>query len=167
MAPSRKVRYTLAIYFLFFSFLACKTIPEKQSVLKKIVSSTKRNLISGGPLLQDLEDKKRIVVEFWAPWCESCVPSMTYLALMQEQYKKDMLVIALSVEEDEPQVVEFIKKYGIQFPVAIDREGIGAGMSIEVVPTTLIFDQTGTLIYKSMGYSREGSKKIEEIIKSD
>jgi thiol-disulfide isomerase/thioredoxin len=74
------------------------------------------------------------VVEFWATWCGPCRAVMPHLSKLQKQYGDKVIMISVSVyEEDFSQVPAFVKEQGdkMAYRVAIDkvekggREGAG------------------------------------------
>ncbi|SRR6056297_129809 len=49
--------------------------------------------------VEDFEDGKVYVVEFWATWCPPCVASMPHLAELQQKYRgRDVQIISISTE---------------------------------------------------------------------
>ncbi len=130
-----------------------------------LIHSASLNFVTGlkRPSIKDAVGKK-LIVEFWAPWCDACIGSMTYLALLQEQYRDKLMVIGISVEPDLESILDFVKKYGIQFPTSVDKDGISSRLSIEVVPTTIVFSEDGELIYKKMGFDLESGRELEKVL---
>jgi len=60
--------------------------------------------------VENFEDGKVYVVEFWATWCGPCISSMPHLAQLQEEYATHDVQI-ISISDERLEVVEaFLKK---------------------------------------------------------
>ena len=62
--------------------------------------------------LHDLRGKV-VVLNFWATWCPPCVEEMPSLVKMQSDLKDRVVVLAVSVDEDERTYHSFLKKYNV------------------------------------------------------
>jgi thiol-disulfide isomerase/thioredoxin len=70
------------------------------------------------------------VVEFWATWCGPCRAVMPHLSKLQKQYGDKVIMISVSVfEQDFSKVPAFVKEQGdkMAYRVAIDKVEKGAG----------------------------------------
>ena len=68
-----------------------------------------------------LSDKrgKIIIIDFWTTWCSPCRRSIPDLIGIQNKYENNVVIIGISLDRDtKPDVVPFIKEYGINYPVA-------------------------------------------------
>ncbi|MFQ5585576.1 MAG: peroxiredoxin family protein [Thermodesulfobacteriota bacterium] len=97
---------------------------------------------------------KVVFLNFWATWCEPCeeeMPSMEYL--YNELKGKNFEMVAVSIDSKGPGVVqEFVRKYGITFPVLHDRKGkVKERYKTTGVPETFIIDQNGVVAEKVWG----------------
>ena len=63
----------------------------------------------------DLTKKKFIILEFWNTWCPPCRNSLPKLTQLQEKFKEDITVIALSNESVE-DIKALEKKHGVKLP---------------------------------------------------
>ena len=97
-----------------------------------------------------------MIIDFWATWCEPCKKQMRYLDLFQNHFKEVGLEV-LTVNTDTPKSMSKVKPYvrtkGFEFNVAVDPNSqIKKKMKIQQMPTTIIIDQDGTVVYRHKGY---------------
>ena len=97
-----------------------------------------------------------MIIDFWATWCEPCKKQMRYLDLFHNHFK-DLGFKVLTVNTDTPKSMSKVKPYvrtkGFEFNVAVDPNSqIKKKMKIQQMPTTIIIDQDGTVVYRHKGY---------------
>lgn len=103
-----------------------------------------------------------LVVNFWATWCHGCVSEFPeFVALDKEYRNKGVKIIGISLDQPsdiDSKVTPFIKKSGAQFEVVVpdmeDPKPVIDQLTPEwtgAMPVTLIFDQSGALVYKHFG----------------
>ncbi len=98
--------------------------------------------------LSDLEDQI-IVLDFWAIWCRPCVDAMPELEQLHENYAdQGVTVLAINIEEDRDDVVEFMTDYGYTFTVLLDTDGrVTDAYGVQGIPYTTIVDREGNRHY--------------------
>lgn len=70
-------------------------------------------------------NKKVVVLDFWATWCKPCIVELRHLEKLYQKYQSQgLVVIGVSMDGPETQanVKPAVQKYGLNFPIAIDRE---------------------------------------------
>lgn len=104
-----------------------------------------------------------VVVNIWATWCGPCVREMPALQRVYERYRDQGLeVVAVAVDdhpgERQPDgrivglVSEFVDRYGLTFPVAVDPTGdTERRFGTEYLPTTVLIDRAGRVRGKEIG----------------
>ena len=98
---------------------------------------------------------KFTIINFWATDCPGCIKEMPQLADAYNKYKKQGIqIIAISMFYDPPsQVLNFIKKNEIPFPVVIDADNKIAQRfeNIRLTPTSVLINQKGQIIDQIVG----------------
>lgn len=113
---------------------------------------------------------KVVVLDFYATWCEPCRAETPRLVELQRQYAAQGLqVIGLNVggEDDREQVPGYAKQFGIQYPLAFpDDELADSYLSDnQNIPQAFVFDRSGNLLKRFVGYSEQGGQEMERIVK--
>jgi len=110
-------------------------------------------LDGGGPLALDSLRGRVVLVNFWATWCKPCedeMPSMErlYRSLVGERFE----MLAVSVDEAAPPVVEFRDRYGLSFPILLDA-GRGAAHAFQAyrLPESFLIDARGRVVQRYIG----------------
>lgn len=96
---------------------------------------------------------KLTIVNFWATWCPPCIEEMPSMnALWQKLEGEGVSMVAINAGEGEEAVTTFLEKIPVDFPILL---GDGAtslpNWSVRGLPTTLIVDGNGKIIYEALG----------------
>ena len=160
-----KTKYKSIVYTLFLlSLIYGKDTDKKYPYINF-------NLFNGNKTsIEELLNKGPLVVQFWAIWCSPCKKEMYYLDKIQEKYKESGVNI-VCVNTDNlksiPKAKAFVRQKKYNFLVALDPSAeIFKKLNASVMPTTLIFDQDGQIIFSKEGYINGDEKKVEEKLRS-
>ena len=99
---------------------------------------------------------KKVILNFWATWCPPCKAESPEFEKFYED-NKDQNVVILSVnltseEREKGDVENFIHKYHLTYPVALDLNREASGLyRISAIPTTYLIDSSGILQQKFVG----------------
>ena len=112
--------------------------------------------IDGGTftLSEALKEKDMVLINLWATWCGPCRMEFPYMEEAYEQYKDRVAVIALSVEPEDTRekLVAFAADNGLTFPIANEGDlGLGDLYAYEGIPTSLVVDRFGNLVFREVG----------------
>lgn len=127
----------------------------------------------GGELrLSDLRGKP-VLVNFWASWCAPCREEMPEIVAAYNDRRDDgLVVVAINLQENDEQVREFVRDFGMEFPVVIDRSGqVGdswrIGGPVEGIPASYFLDENGIVRERALGpLTRETLRdKLETILR--
>lgn len=112
---------------------------------------------------------KVVIIDFWATWCPPCRKGIPDLIEIQKKYDKKVVVIGISLDtETKDDVIPFIKKFGINYPVAFgNMEVVQAYGNIQAIPTSFIIDQKGNIVDTHVGLVDKMVyiNKIEQLLK--
>jgi peroxiredoxin len=147
---TKKYQWIVAalVAILFLGLITNTILPNKAPSLQ--VSSTK-----GEAMMIYDKNYKFTIINFWATDCPGCIKEMPQLADAYNKYKKQGIqIIAISMFYDPPsQVLNFIKKNEIPFPVVIDADNKIAQRfeNIRLTPTSVLINQKGQIIDQIVG----------------
>jgi thiol-disulfide isomerase/thioredoxin len=115
---------------------------------------------------KDYKGKKVILIDVFATWCAPCIKGVPVLKGLKAKYKDDFEIISVlfEKEEDKPkaEVLEFIKKHGINYPVTIGEENFKLAKDlgdVNKIPELFLFAKDGSFVKKFLG---ETSKETFE-----
>lgn len=96
--------------------------------------------------------KAKLVV-FFATWCMPCMQEVPALMRLQEEYgNDDFTVVAISVDNHQENVGNFITKNGVNYPVLMfDSQVVADFGGIPGLPTTFMVDKNDNVLKKYPG----------------
>src|SRR5579883_39505 len=100
---------------------------------------------------------KIVVLDFWASWCGPCNEAMPGLQGVLNQYKKDIVVLALNVWDTPSAASSWINSHNYTFTFARDpiKQGPGSisdAYQVEGIPTTYVINPSGKIVSSTVGY---------------
>jgi cytochrome c biogenesis protein CcmG, thiol:disulfide interchange protein DsbE len=95
---------------------------------------------------------KTVVLNFWATWCPPCVEEMPSLVKLQSNLKDRVVVLAVSVDEDERSYRSFLKKNNVDLLTVRDPQQKSNELyGTFKFPETYIIDRDGRVQRKFIG----------------
>ncbi len=94
-----------------------------------------------------LPHKKKVLINFWATWCTSCIQEIPILEKLKKQ-NPDVEFLAVNAGDSPRKIKKFLKKHGFSYKVLMDRnKEFSKGLGILSLPQTLVVDKDGKVIY--------------------
>ena len=116
--------------------------------------------------LTDILEKNRgkvVLLNFFATWCPPCRVELPELKNLREAVPdKELLIVGLSVDEEESPVPEFIKEAGVNYPVYMADKSITDKYGIQSVPHNIFFAPNGSLEVSEPGMAE--TRILEAVI---
>jgi len=88
-----------------------------------------------------------VVLNFWATWCVPCRSEMPVFERAQQQYRANgLVVLGVDFQENDDDVLAYLREIGVTFPSAIDRSGeVARAWRATGLPTTFLIDRQGII----------------------
>jgi peroxiredoxin len=115
--------------------------------------------------LQDALSRGPVLAVFFKDSCPVCQYALPYFERLHKSYGKGKLSIVGISQNDKKDTAEFMKRYGITFPILLDDiKTFPASNAYQLtnVPTIFWISQSGEIEISSVGWSRQD---FEEIVK--
>jgi len=97
---------------------------------------------------------KIILVNFWATWCGPCRAEIPSLVELQEQYKGDLVVLGLSVDDTAEKLLPYAAEFKMNYPVLVGngREDVQEAFGpLFGIPVSVIIGRDGVIAKKHSG----------------
>jgi thiol-disulfide isomerase/thioredoxin len=113
---------------------------------------------------------KVVFINFWATWCPPCLAEMPSLQSLYTQFKDsdDIVFLFMNEDDDLSKGFEYLKKQNYDLPLAERAGELPAEIYSGTLPTTLILDKTGRVVYRREGLAEYNTKEfisqLKEII---
>lgn len=130
-----KFRSFFFILFYCLSLISCSK-PEP------VFHDTQGQLIQFSKL-----QGKWIIINYWAPWCHSCVKEIPELNRFYKSHP-DVIFYGVSFDrKSSEELKQSIKKLNIQFPVIVENPAEALHLNeIDIIPATFILDSKGKVV---------------------
>ncbi|HYS07753.1 MAG TPA: TlpA disulfide reductase family protein [Myxococcales bacterium] len=111
-------------------------------------------LLGGGTAA--LPEGKVTLVDFWATWCAPCRVSMPRLQRLWNEYQpRGVELYSVDTDDTAPdrdaQLRAFLDQHALKFPVVIDDGTASDAFSISRLPTLVLLDRTGSVVWSRIG----------------
>jgi thiol-disulfide isomerase/thioredoxin len=110
---------------------------------------------------------KVILLNFWATWCGPCKAEIPELVKLQHQYKDDLVVLGVSVDDPVEKLRPYAEEYKMNYPVLVgngQQEFQDAYGPLWGIPVSVIVDRGGRIAKRHSGIGTK--EQFEEEIKA-
>lgn len=112
-----------------------------------------------------------LVLDFYATWCAPCRKSIPHLSELQRHSgPQGLQLVGLNVggPDDRVRVAAFAAEFNIPYPLGFpDKPLTDLFLSDDnTIPQTFVFDRSGQLVKRFIGYDESMPKELEKVIQS-
>lgn len=101
-------------------------------------------------LSEALEEKKMVLLNFWATWCGPCKSEFPAMQNAYVEAQNEITVLAVSTTDTQSAVKDFKADQGLSFDMAGETD-LPALFSISSVPVSIVIDRYGVISYWHVG----------------
>ncbi len=165
-------RIILSFIFLLFSMTTFCQEDNDRGYLVKVGDKAPdftATLTDGSQIsLKDLLGKV-VMLQFTASWCKVCRQEMPYIEreIWQKHKTKDFALIGIDRDEPMEVVLEFGKKMGVTYPMALDPNADIFGLYAHKksgITRNVIIDKNGQIVLLTRLFERNEFNEMKEMI---
>ena len=119
-------------------------------------------IANGSGTLSGTDLRGRVTyLDFWASWCGPCRLSLPALNRLRDTFSSEAFnVVAISVDYVEEDALDFLARYPVAYPIAIDTTGdSGRAFAVAGMPSGYLIDKKGMIREIHVGF-RKGDEVI-------
>lgn len=109
---------------------------------------------------------KVVYVDFWASWCGPCRQSLPALNDIRQEFRqKGFEVIAINLDEERDDAMEFLKEFPVAYPTARDTSGkVPEAYGLVGMPTAYLIDRKGKIEFVHEGFRKSDIEELKQKI---
>ena len=127
--------------------------------------------LDGATLSLEELDGKVVLVNVWATWCPPCVIEMPGFQKVYEAYRdQGFVILGLSRDQDPAQVLTFLQRKGITYPVAMSRDvDLGEISRVGTLPSSFLMGRDGRIKHRVEGLFAEPTLRmaVKKLLEDD
>ncbi len=106
---------------------------------------------------------KRVILNFWATWCEACKREKPIMVQLSQQ--TDAVVVGIAVNDDKNKVIERERLDPHGYPLILDEDGsISSHYGVDALPQTILINEQGKVSYRVRGIISKSDLKSSGIM---
>ncbi len=115
--------------------------------------------------LSDLKGKV-VFINFWATWCPPCIAEMPSINKLKSKFKDNpnVVFIMLDMDSDLKKSLKFMERKTYDLDVYIPASQISGDYFQGALPTTLLFNKSGKLVFKHEGGADYSNTEFEKFL---
>jgi thiol-disulfide isomerase/thioredoxin len=133
-------------------------------LLERPLPNIRRPTLAGQRVDTDQRRGSVVVVKFFAKYCAPCQETLPATQALHAE-RGDVLVIGVSEDEDEDSALEQVARYGLTFPVVLDRGNVIAGrFRVRELPAAVVADRNGRIVW--VGGPEQGEHDLRRAVEA-
>ena len=99
---------------------------------------------------------KPLVVNYFGSWCGPCNAEAPALSTFSKAQSGKAAFVGVAVNDQQSDVIDFMSKYRLTYPVMLDDNSLSAKDGISGVPTTIFYNASGQEVDRIVGAASLG-----------
>ncbi len=128
------------------------------------IKTVEGRMVDSGKIVE----KKPMFLIFWATWCPNCKKELPLLKKIAADYgARGMFFLGINpgVNDSVRRVERYVKRYGVNYPIAFDHGSkVTKTFKVQGVPTIVITDRQGVIQYIDHAVPRDLEKHFNDLM---
>jgi thiol-disulfide isomerase/thioredoxin len=109
---------------------------------------------------------KVVYVDFWASWCAPCARSFPFMNDLDREFRdRDLIVLAINLDEKLEDARTFLAKYPASFALAADPSGqCPRDFGVRGMPSSYLVDRQGMIRHVHLGFRAGEAEKLRALV---
>ncbi len=109
---------------------------------------------------------KTLFINLWATWCPPCRAEMPNIQSLYEQVqaKDNIEFLMIALDDDFSKSMKFVDNKAFTFPVFHAAYGLNENLQSQSIPTTLVVNPAGEIVFYKEGISNFNTKAFREFL---
>ena len=109
---------------------------------------------------------KVVLLDFWASWCGPCRQSLPALEKLRTEFgPAGFEVIAVNLDADPQDGLDFLKKYPVTYLIAKDEQGrIARLFDVQTMPMSYLIDRQGVVRHVHQGFNKKDIPRLRAAV---
>ncbi|MEJ7693858.1 TlpA disulfide reductase family protein [Daejeonella sp.] len=109
---------------------------------------------------------KVVFINFWATWCPPCRAEMPSINKLSRNLKdnKNIVFLMVDMDNDYKKAKKYMTRKKFSLPIFTPTSALPESLFSGSLPTTIIFNKRGTLVFKHEGAGDFSGKKVQEYL---
>lgn len=101
--------------------------------------------------LQEELKKKKVLLNFWATWCTSCIQELPKLEALKVKYGNEVTFVSVNAGEKDNLIGRFLKKYNFSYTLVKDEDrSFSKSVGVDSLPVTIVIDKEMNIVYRDI-----------------
>ena len=97
------------------------------------------------------QDKKYILIDFWASWCNPCRKEIPNLKKLYKEYAdKGFQIISISIDKKKADWEKALKEENLEWPNFLDNGDVAIAYKVKMIPTMYLIDTNGVMVGENL-----------------
>lgn len=109
---------------------------------------------------------KTLFINLWASWCGPCRAEMPHISELYKSVKDDPNIefLMIGLDKNIEKSRDFLEGKTWEFPTAHASFGLNESLQSEAIPTTLVVNPEGNIVFYQQGMSNFNSPEFKEFL---
>jgi len=106
-----------------------------------------------------------LLIDFFATWCAPCALQILHLKDLKSQFGSNISIVSIGIDpvsDSNQSLIDYKKKYGIDWTVALDTQNTGIKYRVTSIPTLALVDPSGSIVRTWVGVA-DANAIIQEL----